>query len=101
MVAYSGKNLRHPVVRFVHQVVENQQRSSTAVERINVGQAVVKLYVLHLVKEILIRSVAPHDFLRRRIDQRGGVIYQFSGKYRLPRPTGTGDDSRKRMPEIH
>src|SRR5213083_1053873 len=101
MVADSGKNLRHPVVRFVHQVVEYQQRSPTTVERINVGQAVVKLYVFHLDKEILIHSVTPHDFLRRKIDQRCSMIYQFSGKYRLTRTAGTGDDSRKRVFEIH
>src|SRR3989442_2449390 len=101
MMAHSGENLRHSIVRFVHQIVENQQRSLTAVERINVGQPIVKLYVFHLVKEILIYSVTPLYFLRRRIDQSSSVFDKFTRKYRFARAAGTGDDGRKRTLKNH
>src|SRR6267154_2121559 len=101
MVTDTRKNLRHSVVRFVHQIVQNQQSSLRSVKRCHIGQSVVKLYVFQLVKEILIDSITPHNLLRWRVDQCGSVLDKFSSEYGLARTTRTGYDGCEWVFEIH
>ena len=61
----------------------------------------MKLYVFQLVKEILIDSITPQNFLRWRVDRCGSVLDKFSSENGLARTARTCHDGCEWMFEIH
>lgn len=77
------KQVNDRFVRFLHQVIYNQQDRFAAIKVVSIGKSLVKNDSRICGKHVLVLSVAVDNLARRRIYHSRYIIYESKYEYGL------------------
>ena len=70
----------HPLVRFVHEIVQNDQVCISGVEGVQVRQSLLKVHPIYGSVQSLVFSITPQDAIQDLGHHMSDIVYEFPEK---------------------
>ena len=91
----------HPLVRFVHEIVQNDQVCISGVEGVQVRQSLLKVHPIYGSVQSLVFSITPQDAIQDLGHHMSDIVYEFPEKDGFSTSGWSRDHTGKQMDPWH